>query len=795
MRSDIIHQTEFSALAAERDPELRAEGLLHLASRHTNQGREDLAVEIYQSLGDSNSPHYFEPTAARAERRLRALNGGGDFGERFEVFGRRFFSQATDPALLIAMGIAGGLGAALRFGALARLTAAPASVFTRGLGARFLASAGALAFEAPGFTAATRLGRRVFGHEGVEAPWQSELLSGYVMLGALRLSTGAVNPWLNGGSIPGWNASLMRQGSQLGGLLLAHRAEVFAGLRPEMTASQALAESLGTLLHFHVSGRLSASLMGSRFAAWNQGLEIRSRAWGALASTRPSIAVSPEPAWVVAGPSLAAIHGEGEVSRGPLVLQMTALTKDGSAPAGGGRRPMASGDFSVQEEPSIIRLSVENLIRHSDPQFFEPELMEHQISQKRGMAESELREVEQGIRLYLNEEGIPSYPLHHEKVQAYLGRPWLNSRTPETPFSAEALAALAEIQAAQVFLRDFRFSDGHRFEPSPFLRSEGLSQVLGRDFYYLSDIGRPTGSFKERGALIEVRRAALNGALHVVTASHGNHGLAVAMAAQKLGLRSTIVVPDTTPQVKIDRLHSFNATVVVTGEQPWRGYEEARDWALRYVFERNLHMRNRLDLDGVTRYIHGFEDVIPGQGVAAYEMLAGLRGIVDPTFLVPTGGGGLAAGLVTVIKSEMPRARVIGVLSEEAPAMHLSLIDGVRSEVFLNEKGLCDSGIGLTVPGARPFRLLSELLDGTIPVSDPLVGEAMRLIHRHEGLRVEGGAATGLASVLGGRLQEFGIPPESPLVTIFTGGNVDLARHGDVMTGREAPLPGGILDR
>ncbi|HEX5034057.1 MAG TPA: pyridoxal-phosphate dependent enzyme, partial [bacterium] len=402
------------------------------------------------------------------------------------------------------------------------------------------------------------------------------------------------------------------------------------------------------------------------------------------------------------------------------------------------------------------------------------------------------REVEGEMRRYLNEEGLPSYALKHEKVQRYLGQVWRNSREPGAPFSPEAQAMLAEIGAARVFLRDFRFADGSSFTASPFLRSEGISAELGRDFYFLSDVGRTTGSFKERGALVEVRKAALNGILHVVTASHGNHGLAVALAAQKLGLRSTVVIPDTTPQIKVKRLRSLGATVVSTGEKPWRGYEEARDWALQYVFERNLHLRERLEFDPVARFIHGFEDVIPGQGVTAYEILEAMKRLPEAqreslsraAFLIPTGGGGLAAGLATVLKSELPQARVIGVLSEEAPAMHLSLIDGRRSEVFLNAKSLCDSGIGLTIPGARPFRLLSELLDGSLPVSDAWVGKAMRRIYGHEGLKVEGGAATGLAAVLSGRLSELGVAPETPVVTVFTGGNIDSSRHADVMAGR-----------
>ena len=138
-----------------------------------------------------------------------------------------------------------------------------------------------------------------------------------------------------------------------------------------------------------------------------------------------------------------------------------------------------------------------------------------------------------------------------------------------------------------------------------------------------------------------------------------------------------------------------------------------------------------------------------------------------------------------MLRRHLPNARVVAVASEEAPALHFSLMADQRSEVFLNEKGLCDSGIGLTIPGARPFRLLQELLHGSMAVSDIHVAEAMRRIYQHEGLVVEGGAATGLAAVLSGRLSPFAADPRAPLVTIVTGGNIDPSRHAEVLAARK----------
>ncbi|HEX5034554.1 MAG TPA: hypothetical protein VFW62_08750, partial [bacterium] len=255
------YQRERAALAAEVDPELRAEGLLSLASRQERRGRAELALGIYSELADPASLDYFAAVADRARRRSQALRGEGRFGDRFEVFTRNFFEQASDPALLLGMGVAGGLGSALRFGALSRLTASPAAWWSRGLGARTLASTGAWLAEAPAFTVATRLGRSALGSDHPTAlPWGHELLTGYLMLGALKLAGAGVAPLAN--RWPAFTAAALRQGAQLGALMLTHRAEVSLGLRSPAPADQILAESLGTLLHFHVSGRLSGTLLG-----------------------------------------------------------------------------------------------------------------------------------------------------------------------------------------------------------------------------------------------------------------------------------------------------------------------------------------------------------------------------------------------------------------------------------------------------------------------------------------------------------------------------------------------------
>src|SRR5690606_2880632 len=142
-------------------------------------------------------------------------------------------------------------------------------------------------------------------------------------------------------------------------------------------------------------------------------------------------------------------------------------------------------------------------------------------------------------------------------------------------------------------------------------------------------------------------------------------------------------------------------------------------------------------------YIHGFEQVIPGQGVAGWEIADGVHLLPRPsrrsfasgrpTFLLPLGGGGLAAGAGAVLRQRFPGSLILGVLSEQAPAMHVSLMQGRRYEVLVNPRSLFDSGIGLAVPGQRPFEILQEVLNGTVTVGENHGAEAIRLLHRHTG--------------------------------------------------------------
>jgi hypothetical protein len=204
--------------------------------------------------------------------------GGGNFGTRAEVFLRRFVGYSTDPSALLAMGVAGGVFRVARLATLARLSAAPSSYFTRGIGLRAAAALGGLGAESLAFPLAARLGNAALGRE---QEWSlsafgREWGAGLLTLGALRSSgaamTFAAQRWAVQGPV---STGLLAQSSMLGAIWFAQHLEGRIGWRREQGAGASFAEALGTLLHFNVGARLSRAAFGPRFASWESGLDQR----------------------------------------------------------------------------------------------------------------------------------------------------------------------------------------------------------------------------------------------------------------------------------------------------------------------------------------------------------------------------------------------------------------------------------------------------------------------------------------------------------------------------------------
>lgn len=296
-----------------------------------------------------------------------------------------------------------------------------------------------------------------------------------------------------------------------------------------------------------------------------------------------------------------------------------------------------------------------------------------------------------------------------------------------------------------------------RVEPhvrrTPLERSSRLSRAAGTDVYLKLECLQRTGSFKLRGALNAVDLLPKGkGGRGVVTASAGNHGLGLALAARLAGIPATIFLPQDAAPVKRERIRRAGAHIVsVAG-----GYDAAHAEAVRHT-----------DASG-SPYVHAYDDpaVVAGQGTVALEILRSLPDV--RTVVVPVGGGGLVGGVGVAMRALAPEVRVIGVQSEATAAMHASLKAGIL-RAGPDAPTLCD-GLAGDVSEAT-LTLAKEVVDEMVLVPEAEVARAMERLHYEEGLSVEGSAAVGPAALWSGAVRA----PAGPVAVVVTGGNVDTA--------------------
>ncbi len=305
---------------------------------------------------------------------------------------------------------------------------------------------------------------------------------------------------------------------------------------------------------------------------------------------------------------------------------------------------------------------------------------------------------------------------------------------------------------------------------TPVYSSEALSRRSGRSVVLKAENLQRTGSFKIRGAVNRI--AALTNderAAGVVTASAGNHGQAVALAAREAGVKATVFMPEDAPMAKVDATRSYGADVVLGGE----GFDEANDAAQERV-------------DAGATFIHAFEDesVIAGQGTLGLE-IAEQVGELE-TVVVPIGGGGLASGISLALKELRPEVKIVGVQAENcAPFAG----DGEPGHTIAD-------GIAVKVPGELTSRILEDRLDRVVTVSDREIAQAIVLLLERVKLVVEGAGAASVAALLGGK-----VPGEGPALALLSGGNIDatllieIARHGLTQAGRFLVMRTRLDDR
>jgi len=287
---------------------------------------------------------------------------------------------------------------------------------------------------------------------------------------------------------------------------------------------------------------------------------------------------------------------------------------------------------------------------------------------------------------------------------------------------------------------------------TPLLELPDLSERAGAPVALKCELLQPIGAFKIRGAYNAVARVvARGGAGGVVTQSSGNHGQAVAFAASRFGLRAVVVMPDSTPQVKLDGVRRHGGEVVLVGavrsaEQGIRAEAIARDEGLAMI----------------PPFDH--PDVIAGQGTVGLEILEQRPDV--RTILAPVGGGGLLAGISVAVAALAPEVRVIGVEPAGAAKLSAALAAG-EPRMLERTESLADGLLSRSI-GALAFDLLRQVVREAVTVSEEEIAAAVRYLHHRSDLRAEPSGAVAVAALLARRIEAPG-----QVVAVVTGGNVD----------------------
>lgn len=284
------------------------------------------------------------------------------------------------------------------------------------------------------------------------------------------------------------------------------------------------------------------------------------------------------------------------------------------------------------------------------------------------------------------------------------------------------------------------------------------ARCLPGDVYFKCENFQKTGSFKIRGALNRIRF--LNDEEKkkgVIASSAGNHAQGVALGAKIYGIKSTIVMPQTAPMIKVLATQGYGSEVVLEGEYYDMAYEKAQEMAQK---------------SGAV-FIHPYQDqkVIAGQGTIALEMIEQFKELAIGDIgqvIVPIGGGGLIGGIAFVIKTVFPNCEVVGVVTDQAPGMK-DLKEGHEPEVRKRVTTIAD-GIAVKKPSPQMYEnYISKYVDKIVSVSDNEIAEAIVNLMEKDKMIVEGSGAAGVAALMSGRC----VAKKNCIVAVC-GGNIDL---------------------
>ena len=310
------------------------------------------------------------------------------------------------------------------------------------------------------------------------------------------------------------------------------------------------------------------------------------------------------------------------------------------------------------------------------------------------------------------------------------------------------------------------------------IHSPALSKACGNQVYLKPENMQVTGAYKIRGAYYKISTLSEEEkARGLITASAGNHAQGLAYAAQAAGVPATIVMPTTTPLVKVNNTKDYGARVILHGEV----FDEAAEKAAQLAEE-----------EGLT-YVHPFNDlgVATGQGTIAYEIFQDLPDV--DVILVPIGGGGLAAGVSTLAKLLNPNVTVIGVEPSGAASMKASLDAG--HVVTLDRVETIADGVAVKTPGDQIFPYIQKNIDDIITIpDDELVDAFLDMMEKHK-MIVENAGLLPIAALSHLKCRGKNVVP------VLSGGNMDvitvasLVQHGLINRGRVFTFSVQLPDR
>ena len=336
------------------------------------------------------------------------------------------------------------------------------------------------------------------------------------------------------------------------------------------------------------------------------------------------------------------------------------------------------------------------------------------------------------------------------------------------------MVTLKDVLAARERVRDAIYL-------SPCARTETLSRVSRTQAFLKLDNLQMTGAYKERGALNKLLTLGeAERSRGLIAASAGNHAQAVAYHAGRLGLSATIVMPETTPIMKVANTRGHGARVVLFGASYDEAYAEARR------MERE---------DGLT-FVHPFDDevIIAGQGTLGLEVVEQVAGL--DAVLVPVGGGGLISGVAVAVKALAPDVKVIGVEADVIPCMQAAVEAGEL--VTLDAATTLADGIAVKRAGEITFEHVQALVDDIVTVTEEEIASAILYLLEKEKTVAEGAGAVGVAALMHHKLPRL---EGKRVCSVISGGNIDVnvvarvIERGLVKDGRLVRINIRLLDK